>query len=236
MSIALETVRYVLLCESYRGAKYESLAGMIKESCDFLIQYFPNPPGFEVRCFADRKSFSATAGREIEPGWMGSPVKGEINFIVLSLETEEETGGRMAFHSHIVHEVAHIYINHYTLKKWDMTHSLPAWLEEGLCQWFEWKFRSAFYGDMDFAERMARVYRESVNKGLNIPLSEMVEDLCLLDDPKKYCYGPRARYAYGKAFLAVAQHKEKCGKDRFFEELPLHTARRDIEIESLFYD
>ena len=206
---------FVLMGEK-EEADYEELIDLLLQSCKFIGNYYDETPFFQVRCFKDIESFSKAAKRPIDPGWMGSPVKGEINAVVLSLDTEKETGSRVRFHSHLVHEISHTCFNHIGWKYYDDSFSFPAWLEEGVCMWLESVFREQVYQDKSLRENLQKKYKELREKGVYIPLSSMDVDLCLLDDPNKYSYGIKASYGYCKAFLAVDYIIDKHGTEFIF--------------------
>lgn len=220
--------RYFSILGEDIGGDYKSLHRLLREACDFLGNYYDDIPFFQVKCFADRGSFSKTAGREIDPGWMGAPVMGENNIIVLSLQTFDETGDILRFHSHLLHEISHICINYYLWKNYDDSFNFPSWLEEGICMWLESVFRREKYNDDTFSAKIKASFLDMSEKGIYLPISRMTEDLCLLDDPAKYSYGPLANYAYNKAFLAVEYLIAQNGEEIIFKMLPSLSCQKKL--------
>ena len=47
----------------------------------------------------------------------------------------------------------------------------------------------------------------------------MNSDLCLLDEPDKYIYGPKARYAYSKSYLTILYLIAGYGEKEFLKKI-----------------
>ena len=225
MDLAAETGKFRIFAED-TSSDYKNLQNLFSLSSHFLLNYFPVNLKFDVRVFADINSFSEAAKRSVDPGWMGTPVRGDLNIIVMSAETEEETGNSMKFHSKILHEVSHIYLYHYLSGD---GFSMISWLDEGICQWMESKGRSIFYNNNDFPGKMAEIYLEKSKDGIFIPLRDMTEDLCLLDNPPEYTYGPKASYGYARSFLTIDYFIDRYGEESFFNTVSEAVAKGKVE-------
>ena len=110
MHLIIELPEFRLFCEEKIITGCDLIKDYFLKACDFVSIFFPDKPQFNIRLYATRESFSKAAERNIEPGWMGTPIKDNISIIVLSLETMKETNNTKIFRSHIVHEVSHIYL------------------------------------------------------------------------------------------------------------------------------
>lgn len=162
---------------------------------------------------------------------MGAVIRGDVNLIVMNYNTGKETGDPAKFRAKAVHEVTHLYLYHAAWKhnQTENQFIFPAWMDEGISTWTAHRYLISRFGSSCMKERNEKILDGLTRKGINIPLSAMNEDLCLLDDPNKYRYGPRAQYGYARSFLAIYALVEKMGEDSFFQKI--HRVAENMEGE-----